>query len=111
MDTRRSTLVEEPATRGPTGASTSGVHFGDHNVPQAFSNNFKVEDTSYGRTLELVLQDNELANGLPSSNEVKAFVPIVDISLKFKQSRLRKGYNIERCHHDYLINFNENPNV
>ncbi|KAL2482232.1 Ubiquitin carboxyl-terminal hydrolase family protein [Forsythia ovata] len=72
---------------------------------------FKVVDTSYGRAIELVSWDSKLANGLPSCNEVEALGLIVDRPLKFKHLRLRKGLNIKRRHHDYLIKFEEIPDV
>ncbi|KAL2464999.1 Ubiquitin carboxyl-terminal hydrolase family protein [Abeliophyllum distichum] len=72
---------------------------------------FKVVDTSYGRAIELVSWDSKLANSLPSCNEVDALGLIVDRPLKFKHLRLRKGLNIKRRHHDYLIKFKEIPDV
>lgn len=71
---------------------------------------FKVVDTSYGRALELVAWDTDLANVLRKS-EVKVVDMIVDRPLKFKHLRLRKGMNIKRRHQDYLIKFNELPDI
>lgn len=71
---------------------------------------FKTIDTSYGRALELVSWDPNLANPLPSL-EVQASGLIVDRPLKFKQLRLRKGLNLKRRHQYFLIKFGEMPDV
>ncbi|KAL1545255.1 protein WHAT'S THIS FACTOR 1, chloroplastic [Salvia divinorum] len=73
---------------------------------------FKVVDTSYGRALELVSWDSSLAEALPWRDEdSKSLGLIVDRPLKFKHLRLRKGLNIKRWHHEYLIKFKELPDV
>ncbi|KAA8514849.1 hypothetical protein F0562_018028 [Nyssa sinensis] len=72
-------------------------------------NKFKTVDTSYGRALELVFWDQNLANPLPSP-EVKSNL-IVDRPLKFKHLRLRKGLNVKRRHQEFLIKFGELPHV
>ncbi|KAL0402741.1 UNVERIFIED_CONTAM: protein WHAT'S THIS FACTOR 1, chloroplastic [Sesamum latifolium] len=72
---------------------------------------FKVVDTSYGRALELVNWDSNLAKILPLRDENVSVGLIVDRPLKFKHLRLRKGLNVKRQHRDYLIKFRELPNV
>ncbi|KAK6156478.1 hypothetical protein DH2020_010726 [Rehmannia glutinosa] len=72
---------------------------------------FKVVDTSYGRALELVTWDLNLAKVLPFREEDKSLGLIVDRPLKFKHLRLRKGLNVKRHHHEYLIKFREVPDV
>lgn len=72
---------------------------------------FKVVDTCYGRALELVSWDSSLAEPLPSRDEDKSLGLIVDRPLKFKHLRLRKGLNVKRRHHEYLIKFKEVPDV
>lgn len=72
---------------------------------------FKVVDTSYGRALELVSWDSSLAEALPLRDEDKSLGLIVDRPLKFKHLRLRKGLNLKRRHHEYLIKFKEVPDV
>ncbi|XP_054804679.1 protein WHAT'S THIS FACTOR 1 homolog, chloroplastic [Prosopis cineraria] len=71
---------------------------------------FKTVDTSYGRALELVSWDSSLAQSLPSPT-FHSFDLIVDRPLKFKQLRLRKGLNLKRRHQDFLIKFEEMPEV
>ncbi|KAF4371190.1 hypothetical protein F8388_020917 [Cannabis sativa] len=71
---------------------------------------FKIVDTSYGRALELVTWEEDLAKALPSP-DVKSRELIVDRPLKFKHLRLRKGLNLKRRHHDFLIKFGEIPDV
>ncbi|KAL1203947.1 WHAT'S THIS FACTOR 1-like protein [Cardamine amara subsp. amara] len=70
---------------------------------------FKTVDTSYGRALELVSWDPELANQMPSPEVDRDF--IVDRPLKFKRLNLRKGLNLKRRHQDFLIKFGESPDV
>ncbi|ESQ31615.1 hypothetical protein EUTSA_v10005372mg, partial [Eutrema salsugineum] len=70
---------------------------------------FKTVDTSYGRALELVSWDPELANPMPSPQVDRGL--IVDRPLKFKRLSLRKGLNLKRRHQDYLIKFKESPDV
>ncbi|XP_057801631.1 protein WHAT'S THIS FACTOR 1, chloroplastic-like [Salvia miltiorrhiza] len=72
---------------------------------------FKVVETSYGRALELVSWDNSLAKALPWRDVDESLGLIVDRPLKFKHLRLRKGLNIKRWHHEYLIKFKEFPDV
>ncbi|XP_028759545.1 protein WHAT'S THIS FACTOR 1, chloroplastic [Neltuma alba] len=71
---------------------------------------FKTIDTSYGRALELVSWDSSLALSLPSPASHSCDL-IVDRPLKFKQLRLRKGLNVKRRHQDFLIKFEEMPEV
>ncbi|KAI4358019.1 hypothetical protein L6164_001929 [Bauhinia variegata] len=70
---------------------------------------FKTVDTSYGRALELVSWDPNLAKPLPSPTFHSDL--IVDRPLKFKQLRLRRGLNLKRHHQDFLIKFKEIPQV
>ncbi|XP_010546008.1 PREDICTED: protein ROOT PRIMORDIUM DEFECTIVE 1 [Tarenaya hassleriana] len=70
---------------------------------------FKTIDTSYGRALELVSWDPELEKPMPSPDVDRGL--IVDRPLKFKRLRLRKGLNLKRRHHDFLIKFNDFPDV
>lgn len=74
-----------------------------------YPDRFKIVDTSYGRALELVQWDPDLANVLPKS-EAKLDL-IVDRPLKFKHLKLRKGQNLKRRHQDYLIKFQELADV
>ncbi|KAF7842751.1 protein ROOT PRIMORDIUM DEFECTIVE 1 [Senna tora] len=71
---------------------------------------FRTVDTSYGRALELVSWDSSLAKPLPSL-ALHSRDLIVDRPLKFKQLRLRKGLNLKRHHQDFLINFEEMPEI
>lgn len=70
---------------------------------------FRTVDTSYGRALELVSWDEQLAVPLSASKVSRDL--IVDRPLKFKQLRLRKGLNVKRRHRDFLIKFGELPAV
>ncbi|KAJ7957309.1 Protein ROOT PRIMORDIUM DEFECTIVE 1 [Quillaja saponaria] len=70
---------------------------------------FKTVDTSYGRALELVSWNPDLAMPLPSPR-VQSHL-IVDRPLKFKQVRLRRGLNLKRCHQAFLVKFEELPDV
>ncbi|KAF2290315.1 hypothetical protein GH714_010517 [Hevea brasiliensis] len=70
---------------------------------------FKTVDTSYGRALELVSWDVQLA--VPLSRPDVSLGLIVDRPLKFKHLRLRKGLNLKRRHQDFLIKFEELPDV
>ncbi|XP_050237775.1 protein WHAT'S THIS FACTOR 1, chloroplastic [Mercurialis annua] len=70
---------------------------------------FKTVDTSYGRALELVSWDSDLAVSLPRPDV--ALDLIVDRPLKFKHLKLRKGLNLKRRHQDFLIKFEELPDV
>ncbi|KAL7148828.1 hypothetical protein ABFS83_06G205600 [Erythranthe nasuta] len=72
---------------------------------------FKVVDTSYGRALQLVTWDSDLAKALPLRDVDKSHGLIVDRPPKFKHLRLCKGLNIKRHHHEYLIKFREVPDV
>lgn len=71
---------------------------------------FKIVDTSYGRALELVSCDPNLAFPM---EKLKNHLPdlIVDRPLKFKLVKLRKGMNVKRRHHDFLIKFGEIPDI
>ncbi|TKY69326.1 ROOT PRIMORDIUM DEFECTIVE 1 protein [Spatholobus suberectus] len=71
---------------------------------------FKIVDTPYGRALELVSWDINLAKPLlpPASHSLGL---IVDRPLKFKQLRLRKGLNLKRSHQNFLLKFEEMPEV
>ncbi|CAN6862847.1 unnamed protein product [Brassica oleracea] len=75
-----------------------------------YPDKFKTVETSYGRALELVSWDQELANQMPSSPEVDRGL-IVDRPPKFKRLNLRRGLNLKRRHQDYLIKFRESPDV
>ncbi|RAL48575.1 hypothetical protein DM860_000895 [Cuscuta australis] len=77
-----------------------------------FPDRFKVVETSYGRALELVSWDSNLARSLPS-HEVgsDSLGMIVDRPLKFEHLRLRKGLNLKSSHKDYLIKFSKLPHV
>ncbi|EEF39135.1 conserved hypothetical protein [Ricinus communis] len=70
---------------------------------------FKTVDTSYGRAVELVTWDAQLAIPLPRADA--SLDLIVDRPLKFKHLRLRKGLNLKRRHQDFLIKFEELPDV
>lgn len=72
---------------------------------------FKVIDTSYGRALELVTWDSNLAKVIPFRDENKSRGLIVERPLKFKHLSLRKGLNVKRKHHEYLLKFREFPHV
>ncbi|KAI6698788.1 hypothetical protein NL676_018907 [Syzygium grande] len=71
---------------------------------------FKTVDTSYGRALELISWNPELARPL-SFAEVDSRELIVDRPLKFKRLKLQKGLNLKRRHQDFLIRFRELPDV
>lgn len=71
---------------------------------------FKTIDTSYGRALELVFWDTNLANTLPTPED-QSLGLIVERPLKFKQLRLRKGLNLKRRHQDFLLRFGEIPDI
>lgn len=71
---------------------------------------FKTVDTSYGRALELVSWNPELARPL-TFTEVDSRELIVDRPLKFKRLKLQKGLNVKRRHQDFLIRFRELPDV
>lgn len=70
---------------------------------------FKTVDTSYGRALELVTWDPDLA--VPLKLPEVDLGLIVDRPLKFKQLRLRKGLNLKRQHQDFLLKFGELSDV
>ncbi|KAG7538979.1 Plant organelle RNA recognition domain [Arabidopsis suecica] len=74
-----------------------------------YPDKFKTVDTSYGRAIELVSWDPELANQMPSPEVDRGL--IVDRPLKFKRLNLRRGLNLKRRHHDFLIKFRESPDV
>uniref|UniRef100_A0A1J3HCE7 Protein ROOT PRIMORDIUM DEFECTIVE 1 n=1 Tax=Noccaea caerulescens TaxID=107243 RepID=A0A1J3HCE7_NOCCA len=74
-----------------------------------YPDKFKIVETSYGRALELVSWDPELAKQMPSPEVDRGL--IVDRPLKFKRLNLRKGLNLKRRHQDYLIKFRESPDV
>ncbi|XP_038904265.1 protein WHAT'S THIS FACTOR 1, chloroplastic [Benincasa hispida] len=71
---------------------------------------FRTVDTSYGRALELVSWDPELAKPLPCL-QVPSRELIVDRPLKFNLLRLRKGLNLKRAHQEFLIKFRDLPDV
>ncbi|XP_043722822.1 protein WHAT'S THIS FACTOR 1 homolog, chloroplastic [Telopea speciosissima] len=75
-----------------------------------YPDRFKTVDTSYGRALELVSWDPELAVPIPPG-ETRPAGLIVDRPLKFKHLRLRKGLNLKRRHREFLIKFQELPTV
>lgn len=67
---------------------------------------FKTVDTSYGRAVELVSWNSQLAKRMPSPEVVKPNDLIVDRPLKFSHLRLRrKGFNVKRRHQEFLIKF------
>ncbi|KAK4364373.1 hypothetical protein RND71_015731 [Anisodus tanguticus] len=73
---------------------------------------FRVVDTSYGPSLELVSCDPALANASPSREvDHVSLGLIVDRPLKFKHLKLRRGLNLKRRHEEYLIKFKELPDV
>lgn len=71
---------------------------------------FRTVDTSYGRALELVFWDPELAKPLPCL-QVSSRELIVDRPLKFNLLKLRKGLNLKRAHQEFLIKFRDLPDV
>lgn len=71
---------------------------------------FKIADTSYGRALELVSWDPNLANPLAEIRNHTSEL-IVERPLKFKLVKLRKGMNVKRRHHDFLVKFGEVPDI
>ncbi|XP_010268323.1 PREDICTED: protein ROOT PRIMORDIUM DEFECTIVE 1 [Nelumbo nucifera] len=71
---------------------------------------FKTVDTSYGRALELVSWNSNLAVPI-ASPDTRPRDLIVDRPLKFKQLRLRKGLNLKKRHREFLIKFGELPEV
>ncbi|OWM64693.1 hypothetical protein CDL15_Pgr010451 [Punica granatum] len=71
---------------------------------------FKTVNTSYGRALELVSWDQELAQPLTFFKDDSHDL-IVDRPLKFKRIKLRKGLNLKRFHEAFLIKFNELPGI
>ena len=72
---------------------------------------FKTVDSSYGRALELVSWDPDLAIPLPPSPHPCDNDRIIDRPPRFKQLRLMKGLNVKRKHRDFLIRFNEMPEI
>ncbi|KAL8157309.1 hypothetical protein AgCh_002128 [Apium graveolens] len=73
---------------------------------------FKTVDTSYGRALELVSWDSQLAKRMPSTEVAKPNDLIVDRPLKFNQLRLRrKGFTVKRRHREFLKKFEEFTDV
>ncbi|XP_026419361.1 protein WHAT'S THIS FACTOR 1 homolog [Papaver somniferum] len=76
----------------------------------SYPDRFKTVDTSYGRALELVSWDPELAIPMPLRNQNSPEL-IVERPLKFKHLKLRKGLNLKRKHRDFLIKFGELPEV
>ncbi|KAI9156326.1 hypothetical protein LWI28_004407 [Acer negundo] len=75
-----------------------------------YQDKFKIVDTSYGRALELVSWDPQLASPLPDP-KLNSPELIVDRPLKFKHLRLRKGLNLKRHHKNFLIKLGELPTV
>lgn len=67
---------------------------------------FKTIDTSYGHALELVSWDPDLANLLPKLRTQTQDL-IVDRPPKFNLVKLRKGMNVKRRHHDFLVKFGD----
>ncbi|CAL1411318.1 unnamed protein product [Linum trigynum] len=70
---------------------------------------FKIVETSYGRALELVSWDEQLA--VPRPTPVVSRDLIMDRPLKFKRLQLRKGLNLKRRHESFLIKLSELPDV
>ncbi|KAG1331569.1 protein WHAT'S THIS FACTOR 1, chloroplastic [Cocos nucifera] len=71
---------------------------------------FRTVDTSYGRALELVSWDPSLAVPLPPIQNPSSD-RIIDRPPRFKQLHLRRGLNVKRRHRDYLIRFQELPDI
>ncbi|KAK4752406.1 hypothetical protein SAY87_021204 [Trapa incisa] len=71
---------------------------------------FKTVDTSYGRALELVSWNQQLAQPLLPPRDVPREL-IVDRPSKFKRVKLRRGLNLKRRHEAFLIKFNELPDI
>ncbi|CAN4125220.1 unnamed protein product [Withania somnifera] len=83
------------------------VNFRSH-LCNEYPDKFRVVNTSYGRSLELVSCDLTLADALPSREvDHVSLGLIVDRPLKFKHLKLRKGLNLKRRHEEYLIKFKE----
>lgn len=77
-----------------------------------YPDKFRVVGTAYGRSLELVSCDLALADALPSREvDHVSLGLIVDRPLKFKHLKLRRGLNLKRRHEEYLIKFEELPDV
>ncbi|XP_047315389.1 protein WHAT'S THIS FACTOR 1 homolog, chloroplastic [Impatiens glandulifera] len=98
---------------------TKLIHLGpDLGLPTNFTSRlcneypdkFRTVDTSYGRALELVSWDPQLACVLPAP-KAKPDNLIVDRPLKFKHLRLQKGVNVKRLHREFLIKFNEMEDI
>ncbi|KAG0459906.1 hypothetical protein HPP92_023034 [Vanilla planifolia] len=80
----------------------------------AYPSRFRTVDTSYGRALELVDIDHSIAVPLPPLGpfeEDPLRRPIIDRPPRFPQLRLRRGLNLRRRHRDYLIRFQDLPEV
>ncbi|XP_058102532.1 protein WHAT'S THIS FACTOR 1 homolog, chloroplastic [Magnolia sinica] len=71
---------------------------------------FRTVDTSYGRALELVSWDPDLAVPFPAAQSPGLDL-IIDRPAKFKMLRLPKGLNLKRRHRDFLIKFGELPEM
>ncbi|CAN6447805.1 unnamed protein product [Victoria cruziana] len=69
---------------------------------------FRIVDTSYGRALELVTWDPDLAVPLPPPAPIDTKL-IISRPLRFKRLRLPKGVNLKRKHRDYLLKFEDLP--
>ncbi|XP_020597966.1 protein ROOT PRIMORDIUM DEFECTIVE 1 [Phalaenopsis equestris] len=81
----------------------------------AHPSRFRTIDTSYGRALELVSWDQSLAVALPrldlTSDVDPLRRPIIERVPRFPQLRLRRGLNLRRRHREYLIRFQDLPEV
>ncbi|KAF3774089.1 ROOT PRIMORDIUM DEFECTIVE 1 protein [Nymphaea thermarum] len=71
---------------------------------------FRIVDSSYGRALELVAWDPDLAVPFPppAPKDTKL---IFNRPPRFKRLRLPKGVNLKRKHRDYLLKLEELPAV
>ncbi|KAJ0236393.1 Ubiquitin carboxyl-terminal hydrolase family protein [Hirschfeldia incana] len=74
-----------------------------------YPDKFRTVESSYGRAVELVSWDQELAKQMPLPEVDRGL--IVDRPLKFKRLNLRRGLNLKRRHQDYLIKFRDSPDV
>lgn len=71
---------------------------------------FKTVDTSYGRALELVSWNPDLAKPI-SFDKIDCRDLIVDRPLKFRHLKLQKGLNLKKRHQGFLFKFQDLPDV
>lgn len=103
LSTYRSLLLSKLAHLGPDLGLPENFR---SRLCNAHPDKFKTVDTSYGRALELVSWDTELASSLPYP-AARSDGFIVDRPLKFKQLNLRRGLNLKRRHQESLLKFSE----